>query len=70
MNEKRKINLFLIVFGMIIIIFSLYMNTSHSMYGYILTYIGIVSITVTLPEWKFLKWIKINNWYHTIKYVN
>ena len=59
MNEKRKINLFLIVFGMIIIIFSLYINTSHSMYGYILTYIGIVSITVTLPEWKFLKWIKI-----------
>ena len=58
MSDKRKMNLFLIVFGFITILISLYINKSNSIYGYILTYVGVVSVTVTIPDWKFLRAIK------------
>lgn len=58
MSDKRKMNLFLIIFGFITILISLYINKSNSIFGYILTYVGLVSITVTIPDWKILGVIK------------
>ena len=58
MTDQRKINLFMIVLGIITVIISLYINKSGSGYGYILTYMGLVFIVITLPENKYLNWFK------------
>lgn len=58
MGNKTKINLFLIALGVITIILSLYLN-DDGFFRYILTYLGVLSITLTLPDWKIFKIIKI-----------
>lgn len=58
MTDKQKTDLFLIILGIITILFSFYLFDTNSIYCYFLTYLGIVFITFTIPDNKFINWIK------------
>jgi len=58
MTDQKKTNLFMIVLGIITITFSIYFNKENSAYLYIITYMGIVFIIITLPDNKYFNWFK------------
>lgn len=58
MIDQRRTNLFMIAFGIITILISIWMNKIASNYSYIITYMGIVFITIAMPDHKYLNWLK------------
>lgn len=58
MEDRRILNLSMFLIGAIIIWISIVINQSNLFIGYFLTYIGIVAVTLAIPDWKFLKWVK------------
>jgi hypothetical protein len=54
--------LFFVIFGILIIISSIYFNSTNELSGYVITYVGTAIIIIALqdyPNWKFLNIIKI-----------
>ena len=58
MTDKRKKNI-LIIFGILLILISLFIYKLNFILGCVLSYIGLVLIAITIPDLREFNWIKL-----------